>query len=94
MSPTPFSRDIFYLFHVLTVDLISSGRIAKGVALAASNCLTVEQFMARGAAFGRQMKQSANRGNTNPDDQWDNFAPFLLSQVRRHSIETPKFYVN
>ncbi|KAL0931828.1 uncharacterized protein CTRU02_212781 [Colletotrichum truncatum] len=59
----------------------SSGKIAHGVAMAASNCLTIPEFMARGAAFGLQTRECANRGNTNPNNLWNDVGYFLLSQV-------------
>ncbi|KAF6805028.1 hypothetical protein CMUS01_14714 [Colletotrichum musicola] len=68
----------------------SSGKIAQGVAMAASNCLTIQQFMDRGAAFGVQMRQCANRGNSNPERLWDNYGFFLLSKngKKTHSFKS------
>ncbi|KAF6835284.1 hypothetical protein CPLU01_04364 [Colletotrichum plurivorum] len=68
----------------------SSGKIAQGVAMAASNCLTIQKFMDRGAAFGVQMRQCANRGNSNPERLWDNYGFFLLSKngEKTHSFKS------
>lgn len=56
-------------------------KIAKGVAYAASNKGTIEDFFLRGAAFGVQTKQRPLKGNGNPDDLWDDCAFFLFDKV-------------
>ncbi|KAF6835285.1 hypothetical protein CPLU01_04365 [Colletotrichum plurivorum] len=51
----------------------SSGKIARGVAYAASNRITLEEFFQRGAAIGLQRKRLPTRGQTNSEQEWDNF---------------------
>nr|XP_036575612.1 uncharacterized protein CTRU02_14402 [Colletotrichum truncatum]KAF6782215.1 hypothetical protein CTRU02_14402 [Colletotrichum truncatum] len=58
-----------------------SGYIARGVAYAACNRMTIEQYFRRGAAFGLQRKQNPSRGKGNPDGIWDDEASLVFSLV-------------
>lgn len=65
------SRRSSLLTTLLTRD--SSGKIARGVAYAASNRITLTEFFQRGAAIGLQRKRLPTRGQTNSEQEWDDF---------------------
>ncbi|KAH9234502.1 hypothetical protein K456DRAFT_1696579 [Colletotrichum gloeosporioides 23] len=65
-----------------------SGNIATGVAYAASNRLTIDEFVQRGAGFGLQRKQNSTRGKIKSDDSsWENVASPIFSLTSQDPLE-------
>lgn len=67
--------------EVFTLTVSSSGNIAKGVAYATCNHLTIHEFIQQGAGFGLQRKQVPNRGEPESDEGWEDEAPPIFSVV-------------
>ncbi|KAK1757090.1 hypothetical protein QBC47DRAFT_378392 [Echria macrotheca] len=64
-----------------------SAKVAKAASYVVSETLTLEQFFARGAAIGIQMKQAPSQGKHKTAPlQWDNSAALLLGLRRRPKV--------
>jgi len=73
------------MFSSLTERLsFSSAKVAKAAAFCVSETLTVEQFFARGAAVGVQMRQARKQGQPKDTPRpWDDSGSLLLDMVSR-----------
>ncbi|KAK3934743.1 hypothetical protein QBC46DRAFT_273214 [Diplogelasinospora grovesii] len=58
-------------------------KVAKGAALAVANRMTVQQFWARGAALGLQLRQGTTGAIKNLQNVWDNEAAFAVNAARQ-----------
>jgi len=59
----------------------SSAAVAKSAAYVVSQPLTVQDFVARGAAIGIQMRQAPRKGQEPTTVPWDDSAKLLLYKV-------------